>query len=99
MSHPLNSNRVMVSEVVDAKEETALDEAVTSKAQVIRPSPSNSPSLRLATLNLPLLSQLRLLTPSSSGTSHPPPSLSHLCCPHHSTQALTRLCLWCGGLV
>ena len=86
MSHPLSNNRVMVNEVVDTGEGTVEDKAITSKALAIRPSPSNSLSLKLDPLNLLLLPPLQLLTPSSSdmGTSHPP-SLSLLHHPHHFT--------------
>ena len=75
----------MANKVVNAEEGTMLDEVVTNKALEIRPSPSNSHSLRLAPLNLLLLPWLQLLTPSSSGTLCPPPSLFYLRYLHHST--------------
>ena len=58
ISHPSNNNRVMVNKEVNAQEEGILDKAKTSKAQETRPSPSNSPSLKLDPLNLPLPLQL-----------------------------------------
>ena len=55
MSHPSNNNRVMVSEVVNTTEEIVVDKVITSRVLATRPSPSNSPSLRLDPLNLLLL--------------------------------------------
>ena len=55
MSHPLNNNRVTDNEEADVVEETALDEARTSKARGTRPSPLDSCNLKLALPNLLLL--------------------------------------------
>ena len=87
----------MVNEEVDIREEIALGMAGTSKAQETRPSLSSSPSHKPAPLNL--LPRLLLLIPFSLGILHLPPSHSHLCRPHHSTQASIKLYLWRGGLV
>ena len=99
MSHPLNNNRVMVNRVVVVAEETVLGVAGTSKAQETRPSPPSRHNLRLVPLNhLFLFPRLPPSTLSSLVTSHPPSSRSPLRCPHHSTRALTKLCLSRGGL-
>ena len=82
----------MVSEEANVEEEIVLGEAVTSKAQETRPSPSSSPSPRLVPLSL-LLPRLLPSTCSSLGISHLLPSRSLLRRPHHSTQALTKLYL------
>ena len=66
----------MVNEEVVVVEETVLGVAGTSKARETRPSPSSKTSPRLVPLNLLLLPWLQPLTPSSSGTSRPPLSLS-----------------------
>ena len=90
----------MVNEVVVATKEIMLGVAGTSKAQETRPSPLNSPNLRLGPLNrLLLLPRLPLLTLSSLVTSRPPLSHSLLCHPHHSIQASTKLSLWRGESV
>ena len=86
----------MVNEGVVTAEETVLGVVGTSKARKTRPNLPSNPNLRLAPHNSLLLTWLPLSTPSSSVTSRPPSSRSHLRRFHHSTRASTKLYLWRG---